>query len=122
MQQVGFHRFVGAPGKRELPLGSDQPSRALDKLVSQGSDGGEGPQRGALFCGDAGRRVRSHLQFAGEAVRHQGGDEVELVSGPGVGGHIGERIVGLQLCEDPLFGTATVVECQYLGSGEVLDW
>jgi hypothetical protein len=68
-------------------------------------------------CGQPGA---AHLQFGGKVAGHEGGDQLAPVDAPGVGRYVGERVVGLDLAEDPLLGAAAVVKGEHVGGGEAL--
>ena len=120
MQQLGFYGGIGAHSQREPSLWPGQPSRALDELAPHGAELLELPQWCALVSSVSFLLITTHLHFPVEVMRQHGREEIDLIAGLFSGRHVVHLSLRLELSENALLGTASMMEAQRLVGRKLL--
>lgn len=80
-------------------MGSGEPAGAMQEGGSQGVEFLEGPESGSLSGGLAAGRGGGHLEFTGQVVGEEAGEEIELVAGSPGNRDVVQLAVGFEFAE-----------------------
>ncbi len=110
MQEPPFDPLAPTDDEGKCAVGPGEATGAAEKSIPEGGEFLEDPQGGALGSGGATRFGGGHLQFPGQVVGEQRGQQIELVPDPRADGDMAHLTLRLQFAEDSLLRPASFMK------------
>jgi len=118
MQELAADPRIGVESQRQEALGMSQTAGAVEKSLAYSVECLKRPERRPAGGGVSQRLCCLHMQFPGEIVSQESGEQIEFIADSSADGDIAHRTMSLEFAEDTLLRAPTFMKGDDVGGPE----